>query len=48
VQSTALLSLIQKAIVQLDDFTLSSTDDLEKVWTATHKTGAAGVSIGFI
>jgi hypothetical protein len=48
VQSTALLSLIRKAIAQPDDFTLSSTDDLEKVWTAAHNTWAAGVSIGFI
>jgi hypothetical protein len=48
VQSTALLSLIRKAIAQPDDFTLSSTDDLEKVWTAARNTQAAGVSIGFI
>jgi hypothetical protein len=48
VQSTALLSLIQKAIAHPDDFTLSSTNDLEKVWTAACNIRAAGVSIGFI
>ncbi|KAF8899527.1 hypothetical protein CPB84DRAFT_1815674 [Gymnopilus junonius] len=33
-QSSVLLSLIRKAIAQPADFTLSSTDELEKFWTA--------------
>ena len=31
--------------MQLDNFMLLSTDDLEKVWTAVCNTQAAGVSI---
>lgn len=43
-QSGALLSLIRKVIDQPINFTLSSTDDLEKVWDHARKTRAAGVS----
>jgi hypothetical protein len=46
-QLATLLSLIQKAIVHPEDFTISSTDDLENAWDYTRKTWAAGVSIRF-
>jgi hypothetical protein len=46
-QSVTLLSLIQKAIVQPEDFTISSTNDLENAWDYARKTRAAGVSIRF-
>ncbi|KAF8887634.1 hypothetical protein CPB84DRAFT_1749688 [Gymnopilus junonius] len=41
-QSSVLLSLIRKAIAQLADFTLSSTDELEKFWTAARETWGTG------
>lgn len=42
-QSAILLSLIRKAIAQPADFTLSSTDELEKFWTAARETRGTGV-----
>ncbi|KAF8896734.1 hypothetical protein CPB84DRAFT_1681981 [Gymnopilus junonius] len=41
-QSSVLLSLIRKAIAQPADFTLSSTDELEKFWTAARETRGTG------
>ncbi|PPQ84228.1 hypothetical protein CVT26_012893 [Gymnopilus dilepis] len=41
-QSTTLLTLIKKAIAQPADFTLSSTDELEKFWTAARQTQGPG------
>lgn len=44
-QSMALLSLFRKVIASPDDFTLSSTRDLERIWTDARKSRATGVSI---
>lgn len=43
-QSGTLLSLIRKVLEQPGNFTLSNTDDLEKVWDHARKTRATGVS----
>lgn len=43
-QSGTLLSLIRRVLEQPGNFTLSGTDDLEKVWDHARKTRATGVS----
>ncbi|KAF8900821.1 hypothetical protein CPB84DRAFT_1815310 [Gymnopilus junonius] len=41
-QSTALLSLFRKVIKHPDDFTLSNTHDLERIWTDARRTRGTG------